>query len=76
MSSLQVLATTILQNNTDKAGPLLLFVDALLTARGDPIGEAVVLDVKRFIYSKTEHSEQSMERFIAEASEKSSNLAA
>lgn len=61
------LAETVLKNDPDKAKPLLLLIDVLLRAnqRG-PVGESIVLDVKKFIYSKTEHSEEAMDRFIAE----------
>lgn len=61
------LAETVLKNDPDKAKPLLLLIDVLLRAnqRG-PVGESIVLDVKKFIYSKTEHSKEAMDRFIAE----------
>jgi hypothetical protein len=78
MTSAQALslASTVLKNNSEKAAPLLLLLNALLDARGDPLEESIVLDVKRYIYSRTEHSEQGMELFISEAAQDSSGLAA
>lgn len=70
MTSTQALALTtqIIENDSEIAAPLLILVDAFLNARGDPMSEKMALDVKRYLYSKTEHSDDSMARFIAQAS--------
>ena len=59
-----------------KAGPLLVLLDAFLNARGDPLAEVMVRDVKRFLYSQTEHSDEAMVGFISEAAKDLSHLAA
>lgn len=70
------LASKIIENNSEIAGPLLIFVTGLLKAKDDPMGEKTIFDVKRMLYSKTEHSEAGMERFISEGEEDLSHLAA
>lgn len=77
MTSSQALLLTskIIENDSEIAAPLLILIDAVLNARGDPMGEVMAADVKRFLYCRTEHSDESMARFIAEASHLS-NVAA
>jgi hypothetical protein len=58
------------------ATAFLVLLDAFLNARGDPLAEAMVGDVKRFVYSKTEHSESAMDRLISEAGKDLTHLAA
>ena len=67
------LASKALQGN---ATALLILLDAFFNARGDPMAEAVVGDVKRVVYSRTEHSENGMEQLISEAGKDLSHLAA
>lgn len=71
MTSTQALALTskIIENDSEMAAPLLLLVDAVFKACNDPLGEVMARDVKRFLYSKTEHSDEGMAEFIANASE-------
>lgn len=70
------LASKVLQGNLEVAGALLILLDAFYEARGDPLAEATVSEVKRLVYSKTQHSEAAMERFISEAGKDLSHLAA
>lgn len=69
MTSAQALVLTskIIENDTELAGPLLVLVEACLNARGDPMGEVMARDVKRFLYAKTDHSDAGMAKFISEA---------
>ena len=69
MTSTQALALTskIIENDSEIAAPLLILVEAVLNARGDPMGEVMATDVKRFLYSRTEHSDEGMARFISES---------
>lgn len=70
MTSIQALALTskIIENDSEIAAPLLLLVDAVFNAGSDPVGEVMARDVKRFLYSKTDHSDEGMAQFIADAS--------
>lgn len=78
MTSAQALMLTskIIQTDLEVAGPLLLIVVAVYKARGDAMAEAMTRDVMKFLYSKTEHSEQGMEEFISEGESSLSHLAA
>jgi hypothetical protein len=78
MTSTQTLqiARFVIENNPEKSGPLLVLLDVFLNARGDPMAEVVVRDVKRFLWSNTENSDAAMEKFICEAVTDSSHLAA
>lgn len=78
MTSAQALAltSTIIKNDTELAGPLLVLLETFLNARGDPMGEIVVRDVKRHLYARTSHSDAGMAKFISEAELDLSHLAA
>lgn len=78
MTSTQLLALTseLIENEIEKSGPLLIWADALLKLKGDPVGEVLISDVRKFLYSQTEHSEQGQAAFISEAESDSSPLAA
>ena len=78
MTSSQTLqiARFVIENNPEKSGQLLVLLDVFLNARGDPMAEVVVRDVKRFLWSNTENSDAAMEKFISEAVAGSSPLAA
>lgn len=67
------LAKSSLQGNHTA---LLLLLDAFWQARGDPMAESMVGEVKRFVYSRTEHSDEGMEKLISEAGKDLSHLAA
>lgn len=70
------LAQQIIQNDPDKAAPLLKLLDAFQNSRGDPLAEAMTRDVMLFLYSKTEHCEEAMRGFIAETIVDSHHLVA
>jgi hypothetical protein len=67
-----------LASKTLQGNPIafLLLLDAFLNARGDPLAEAMAGDVQRFVYSKTEHSDNAMQQLISEAGKDLSHLAA
>jgi hypothetical protein len=58
------------------AAAFLVLLDAYFNAHSDPLSEAMVGDVNRFVYSKTEHAENGMKQFISEAGKDLSHLAA
>lgn len=68
-----MLASKSLQGNSTA---FLILIDAVWNARGDPLAESMVLDVKKFVYGKTEHSENAMNDLISEAGKDLSHLAA
>lgn len=72
----QALASNIIENDPEKAGSLLVLLDYFFKAKGEPMGEVVVRDVKQDLYRRTAHSSASMERFISEAESDLTHLAA
>ena len=70
------LACAVIENNPEKAAPFLILLEAVFIARGDPMGEVMVRDVKRYLFSQTENCDEAIERFISEAVSGSSHLAA
>lgn len=70
------LAQDVIQNDITKAAPLLQLLGKFGSARGDPMEEADRRDVMLWLYSKTEHCEDSMRQFISEVEVDQSRLVA
>ena len=58
-------ASDVLQNDISKAVSLLKIVNKCGNSRGDPLEEADRRDFMLWLYSKTEHCEDSMQQLIS-----------
>lgn len=70
------LAEHIIRNDMTVAGPLLTLLYVFRSSRGDPLGEAMMTDVLKSLYSKTDHCEISIAAFVAESEKNLESIAA
>lgn len=59
------LAHQVIEDNPEKAGPLVKLLYAFRESRGDPLGEVMMNEVIGTLYTKTEHCESSIKKFIS-----------
>lgn len=61
------LAEQVLENQMEKAEPLVKLLYAFKNARGDPEAEVMMDKVIQFCYNKTEHCYEGIDKFASDS---------
>lgn len=70
------LALQIIENDPQKAGPLVKLLYAFKSGHSDPLGQAMMREVLNRLFAVTDHCDVAVERYATEADDETRSIAA